>query len=169
MCIDDRGGKGYISSNTGPAMSDGIRRCQGWEEDRVLTRLRYKTLAEHGEVGTRASQFSEGGYCTLFREGMRIADRGGNDALIADACATVYDDEFEHMLGGIVGLEAEGMTKSEWTRMEALVRELLKARVVMRNGQFSNPLSPERVAEIHAGEIEPVAFDYGKAEALMAA
>ena len=81
-------------------------RCQGWEEDNVLTRLRYKTLAEHGEIGARASKFSEGGYCTLFREGMRIAGRGGNDALIADACARVYDDEFEHMLGGIVGLDA---------------------------------------------------------------
>ena len=39
----------------------------------------------------------------------------------------------------------------------------------MRNGQFSNPLSPQRVAEIHAGEIDPLAFDYDKAEALMAA
>ncbi len=144
-------------------------RCQGWEEDNVLTQLRYSTLAEHGEIGARASRFSEGGYCTLFREGMRIADRGGNDALIADACAKVYDDEFEHMLGGIVGLDSEGMTEAEWDRMGALVRELLKARVAMRNGQFSNPLSPERMAEIHAGKIDPVEFDYDKAEALMAA
>ena len=144
-------------------------RCQGWEEDNVLTQLRYSTLAEHGEIGARASRFSEGGYCTLFREGMGIADRGGNDALIADACAKVYDDEFEHMLGGIVGLDSEGMTEAEWDRMGALVRGLLKARVAMRNGQFSNPLSPERMAEIHAGKIDPVEFDYDKAEALMAA
>ena len=144
-------------------------RCQGWEEDNVLTRLRYRTLAENGEIGVRASRFSEGGYCTLFREGMRIAARGGNDALIAEACAKVYDDEFEHMLGGIVGLDAEGMTGDEWARMEALVADLLKARVTMRNGQFSNPLSPRRVAEIHAGEIDPIAFDYDRAETLMAA
>ena len=144
-------------------------RCQGWEEDTVLTQLRYGTIAEHGEIGARASKFSEGGYCTLFREGMRIAGRGGNDALIADACAKVYDDEFEHMLGGIVGLDSEGMAAAEWSRMETLVKDLLKARVAMRNGQFSNPLSPQRVAEIHAGEIDPLAFDYDKAEALMAA
>ncbi len=144
-------------------------RCQGWEEDTVLTKLRYRILAEHGEIGMRASKFSEGGYCTLFREGMRIAARGGNDALIADACSRVYDDEFEHMLGGIVGLDSQEMTEAEWGEMEALVAELLKARVVMRNGQFSNPLPPERVAAIHAGDIDPIAFDYDKAEALMAA
>ena len=144
-------------------------RCQGWEEDDALTRLRYKTLDENGEIGVRASKFSEGGYCTLFREGMRIGGRGGNDALIAEACARVYDDEFEHMLGGIVGLDAEGMAEAEWARMEALVADLLKARVTMRNGQFSNPLSPERVAEIHAGRIDPIAFDYERAETLMAA
>ena len=144
-------------------------RCRGWAEDTVLTELRYRILAEHGEIGARASRFSEGGYCTLFREGMRIAGRGGNDALIADACARVYDDEFEHMLGGIVGLDSEGMTEAGWARMEGLVADLLKARVAMRNGQFSNPLPPARVAAIHAGEIEPIAFDYDRAEALMAA
>ncbi len=141
-------------------------RCTGWPEDDDLTRLRYRTLEQNGEIGRRASKFSEGGYCTLFREGMAIAGRGGRDALIADACARVYEDEFEHMLEGIVGLDDAAMADDDWTRMEALVVALLKARVRMRNGQFSTPLSPERMAEIDAGRIEPVAFDYAKAEAL---
>jgi hypothetical protein len=31
-CVGPEGGIGFISSNTGPAMSDGVERCQGWEE-----------------------------------------------------------------------------------------------------------------------------------------
>ena len=32
-CVTGEGGVGYVSSNTGPTMSDGIARCQGWEEN----------------------------------------------------------------------------------------------------------------------------------------
>jgi hypothetical protein len=32
VCLDDNGGMGYVSSNTGPVMEDGMARCQGWEE-----------------------------------------------------------------------------------------------------------------------------------------
>ena len=141
--------------------------CTGWPEDDVLTRLRYRILEQDGAIGRRASKFSEGGYCTLFREGMAIAGRGGNDALIAAACARVYEDEFEHMLEGIVGLEDAAMADEDWARMETLVVRLLAARVRMRNGQFSHPLGPERIAEIEAGRIAPIAFDYAKAEALL--
>lgn len=31
-CVGPRGGIGYVSRNTGPRMSDGMERCQGWEE-----------------------------------------------------------------------------------------------------------------------------------------
>ncbi len=31
-CIAGEGGVGYVSTNTGPTMSDGVARCQGWEE-----------------------------------------------------------------------------------------------------------------------------------------
>ncbi len=31
VCLSANGGTTYVSSNTGPVMSDGIARCQGWE------------------------------------------------------------------------------------------------------------------------------------------
>jgi hypothetical protein len=34
----------------------------------------------------------------------------------------------------------------------------------MRNGEFSYPLSEDRVQEIYAGKIEPERFDFDKAE-----
>ena len=33
---------------------------------------------EHGALGVRASRFTEGGYCTLFREGMRLKGRAAS-------------------------------------------------------------------------------------------
>jgi len=33
VCITGEGGVGYVSTNTGPEMSDGVPRCQGWEEN----------------------------------------------------------------------------------------------------------------------------------------
>lgn len=140
----------------------------GWEEDRTLTEMRYSVLADHGAMGLRASKFSEGGYCTLFREGMRVGGKGGpfavaND-LISKACGLVYEDEFGHMLQGIVGLDDEGLAEDEWERLTELVVRLLRLRIPMRNGQFSYPLSQERIDAIYAGDIEPEPFDFEAAE-----
>ena len=143
-------------------------RCEGWTEDDVLTQLRYKTIAENGEIGRRASKFTEGGYCTLFREGMAIAGRGDNEKLIANACRLVYEDEFEHMLGGVVGLDDAKHSFEDWQWMSDLVGTLLKARIDMRNGQFSYPLSTDRIAAIAAGDIDPIAFDFETASRLIA-
>ncbi|HJN61039.1 MAG TPA: hypothetical protein QF630_08350 [Alphaproteobacteria bacterium] len=53
----------------------------------------------------------------------------------------------------------------------SLLAELTTAqmcqRIHMRNGQFGYPVGEARLAEILAGDIEPVAFDYAKAETLL--
>lgn len=140
-----------------------------WDEDVSLTSLRHGHIAEHGKLGVRASRFTEGGYCTLFREGMRAADIGGEfdaaNKLIASACTTIFEDEFGHMLEGIAGLDQEGWSADEFNLMEELVVDQLRHRVRMRNAEFSFPLSEERVQEIFAGKIEPEPFDYAAAEA----
>jgi len=33
VCLGNQGGKLYVANHTGPVMSDGIPRCQGWEEN----------------------------------------------------------------------------------------------------------------------------------------
>lgn len=143
-------------------------KIEAWDEDVALTRMRHRHNAEHGALGVRASRFTEGGYCTLFREGMRLKGRGGNDDLIADACARIYDDEFGHMLQGIVGLDGEGWSADDFERMGELVTEQLHQRIRMRNAEFSFPLAEERVQAIYAGDIEPEPFDYERAEAVLA-
>ena len=135
-----------------------------WPEEDALTAQRYKHQDDHGKVGMRACKFTEGGYCTLFSEGMALKGRGGIDDKIAAACALVYEDEFGHMLAGISGIGDEGLSESDWALMEKLVVDQLKKRIHMRNGQFGKPLSDARIEAIYRGEIEPIRFDFEKAK-----
>jgi hypothetical protein len=134
-----------------------------WPEEDALTQLRYKHQDEHGAIGMRACKLTEGGYCTLFSEGMALKGRPGVDGKIAQACAKVYDDEFEHMLAGVAGIAEENLAEADWRLMEQLVTEQLKARIRMRNAQFSLPLAEQRVQGIFRGEIRPLAFDWQRA------
>ncbi|HYT47499.1 MAG TPA: hypothetical protein VEL04_03690, partial [Burkholderiales bacterium] len=134
-----------------------------WPDEDALTALRYKHQAEHGALGMRACKLTEGGYCTLFSEGMALRGRPGLEGRIAEACSKVYDDEFGHMLAGIAGIAEEGLKDSDWKLLEALAVEQLRQRMRMRNAQFSFPLTEERVQAIWRGEIKPLEFDYRRA------
>jgi hypothetical protein len=140
----------------------------GWAEDRALSELRLAHKREYPTLGARATSFTEGGYCTLFSEGMKLRDathgpHGRANALIAEACAKVYEDEFGHMLKGIVGLDEQGLTAADWRTLERLSIEQLKARIRMRNAQFSYPLGEAVLQQALSGACAPIAFDYDKA------
>jgi hypothetical protein len=139
-----------------------------WPEDLALTELRVAHRRDHPKLGMRATRFTEGGYCTLFSEGMRLESRtdgphGRANALIARACRRVYDDEFGHMLKGVVGLDDDALSADEWRLLGELSLAQLRLRIRMRNAQFGHPLADARVREICAGACAPLAFDYEKA------
>ena len=67
-----------------PTMLHGV---PDWPENQALRDRRAELKAEYGAVGERACFFTEGGYCTMFSEGMRLEGRGGVDDMIASACA----------------------------------------------------------------------------------
>ena len=134
-----------------------------WPEGEELDNYRIDVRHAHGDFGQTALSFTEGGYCTLYAEGAKLAGRGGVDDRIAAACQRVYDDEVGHMARGIVGIGETDMTEDQWALLEELVVTQLRMRVRMRNGQFSHPLSDERIEAIFAGDIEPLAFDYALA------
>ncbi|MSQ19181.1 MAG: hypothetical protein EXR39_06370 [Betaproteobacteria bacterium] len=137
---------------------------EAWPEEDALTALRYQHQDEHGAVGMRACKFTEGGYCTLFSEGMALAGKGGIEEKIAAACAMVYEDEFGHMLAGMTGITDAGLKDADWKLIETLVVAQLQKRIHMRNGQFGYPLAEARIQAIFRGDILPVAFDYAKAK-----
>ena len=136
-----------------------------WPENVALRDRRAEIKKQYGAVGERACFFTEGGYCTLFSEGMKLAGNGGADDLIARAAALVYEDEFGHMCKGIVGLDMENMSVTDWELITELSVDLAGMRIDMRNAQFSFPLSADRIAEIKSGDIEPINFDFQKAAA----
>lgn len=145
-----------------PAMDP--NKLEPWPEEDALTALRFRHQKEHGAVGLRACKLTEGGYCTLFSEGMALRGRPGLEGRIAEACAKVYDDEFEHMLSGIAGIAEENLGEEDWQLLENLAVEQLRQRIRMRNAQFSLPLSEERVQQIYRGDIRPLEFDYRRAQ-----
>lgn len=127
--------------------------------------MRADRFERYGSLGDRALRFTEGGYCMLFSEGMKLA--GGNelDRIIAASCARIFDDEFEHRLGGIADIISahSGLDDAGWQTLTQLTTEQLRQRVRMRNAQFSHPVGPERLQQILYGACEPIPFDYERA------
>ena len=113
-------------------------------------------------------RFTEGGYCTMYSEGAALRGRPGLDGRIGAACQKVFDDEFGHMMAGVIGIDQENLSKTDWEEMVELTTEQLRMRLYMRNAQFSHPLSDARIKEIVAGKIEPMRFDFAKAETYLA-
>jgi hypothetical protein len=137
-----------------------------WPEEDALAKFRANIRRGHGKLA-RATGFTEGGYCTLYSEGAKLKGRPGVDGRIAKACQKVFDDEFGHMMYGVVGLEINDMTAGDWAELIDVTCQILRLRLHMRNAQFSHPLSDQRMNEIFAGKIEPIAFDYARAETFM--
>ncbi|HLI23306.1 MAG TPA: hypothetical protein VKV32_19425, partial [Stellaceae bacterium] len=113
--------------------------------------------------------FTEGGYCTLYSEGAKLKGKPGVDGRIARACQKVFDDEFGHMMYGVLGVDGHDMRAADWDALTDLTCQILRLRLHMRNAQFSHPVSDQRLREIFAGKIEPIAFDYARAESYLAA
>lgn len=146
-----------------PRLTVGTIQAQcNWGENVALGALRTEHRRRDPKIGGRASLFTEGGYCTLYSEGMGLTGSEAND-VIARACAVVYDDEWEHMLQGIAGLDEEDWTEADWDRFTAMTVAQLRLRVRMRNAQFGFPLSDERVRAIEEAQIDPLPFDYERA------
>jgi hypothetical protein len=132
----------------------------GWESDNELARIRYEYREQRGKLGYFAVRFTEGGYCSMYAAGMRLAGTGGLGERIANACKHVYRDEIGHMRSGFVGLARQELSSTEWDEIAAMIRKILLQRIYMRNEQFSYPLSQQRINAIDAGDITPMVFDY---------
>lgn len=143
-------------------------KAQGaWRENDELMALRARHRAESPELGQRAHSFTEGGHCALFTEGMALQGRGGVDDAIAAVCRRIYDDEFEHMLLGIIETDDEALTDADWDILCSYTVAQMKQRIRMRNAQFSFPVDGARIEELLQGRGDPVKFDFGNAQTLL--
>jgi hypothetical protein len=139
-------------------------RNHDWKGDDDLSELR----RQHGELGWRSTRFTEGGYCTILSEGAALAadpkGHNGRNGLIAEASQPVYDDEFLHMLYGIGSIEDDPLSDAQWQLFSDLGLAQLRLRAPMRNEQFGFPVSDQRMTAMLNGDIDPIAFDYERAQ-----
>jgi hypothetical protein len=150
--------------NDEPSVHPDLLKSEGnWPENVTLVELRAEHKRLHGELGRRAHFFTEGGYCTLYSEGMKLRGRGPAEDKIADACALVFDDEFGHMLFGIAGLGDHGLTDADWALLQEMTVVQMQLRIEMRNAQFSYPVPEDRIRRLKAGICEPMDFDWERA------
>ena len=140
-----------------------------WPEEDALAKFRAAIRKGPNPRLARATGFTEGGYCTLYSEGAKLKGKPGVDGRIGAACQKVYDDEFGHMMYGVIGTDGGNMTAGDWSELTDATCQILRLRLFMRNAQFSHPVSDQRMNEILAGKIEPIAFDYARAEEYLAA
>lgn len=147
-----------------PHVSPALLKTHGdWDANVELVKMRTEHKKQHGELGHRAHFFTEGGYCTLYYEGMKLKGQSDLGDLIAKACSLVYDDEFGHMLLGIAGLVETGMKDEDWKTMTDLTVAQMRGRLHMRNAQFNFPVGEKRLSEMLAGDCEPMPFDWDRA------
>ncbi len=140
-----------------------LRDVKSWPENETLAELRAKHIREHGDIGMRASRLTEGGYCALFSEGTKLKGGSPADEAIARASQLVYDDEFGHMLKGIIGLDTDGLSEADWQTLQDLAVEQMRLRLDMRNSQFGYPVPAAEIQRLKLGTARPIAFDYDKA------
>jgi hypothetical protein len=154
----------HLRDADGPVLDlDVLTTEVSWPENLALRDARRAHRRQHGKLGELAGLFTEGGYCTLFAEGMLLAGRGGADDLIAAACALVYDDEFDHMVTGIAGFCDAGLDAGEWGVLVQLTLEQSRLRVLMRDAQFGHPVDAARIEQLLAGEAAALPFDWERA------
>ncbi len=150
------------------ALAPAELKAQGaWPENDDLMELRRQHKVQAAELGQRAYHFTEGGHCALFTEGIKIAGRNAFDDAVADVCRRIYEDEFSHMLLGVIGADAANLSPADWTTLTQNTVAQMKKRIVMRNAQFSRPVAESRLQALLAGEAEPVKFNFAHAAQLM--
>jgi hypothetical protein len=143
-------------------------KLEPWPEEVALASCRVAVKRSNKRLGWRATDFTEGGHCTMYSEGAKLKGKPGLDGMIGRACQKVFDDEYAHMMHGVVGIDDAGLTKGDWDELAELTLEQLRLRIYMRNAEFSHPVSDQRIKEILDGKIEPIEFDYARAEAYLA-
>jgi hypothetical protein len=131
-----------------------IRTLRPLPEDDRLFALRDRHRARHGALADAAVEFTEGGggamYLALSRQ-----SGGAFERKLAAAFATIYADELHHGPMQIHAIARCARNGADWDAATAIVCEVSRQRLRMRNEMFGWPLSAARIAAIGDGAIEP--------------
>lgn len=144
-----------------------LKQQGSWRENDELMRLRRAQIADSPILGRRASRLTEGGYVALFREGHNMPICTDIDRAISRTCGLILDDEFVHMLHGLVGMLDDQLPLHDLHMVKAFSVEQMKQRLLMRYVQFSQPITDQRLSRLLSGEADPIPFDYDRANKIL--
>jgi hypothetical protein len=82
-------------------------------------------------------------------------DGGEFERKIASVFRIIADEEIPHGPLEIHSIARHARSESDWQRARAIVRDLSRQRLLMRNEMFGYPLNPARLREIDKGKIQP--------------
>lgn len=124
-------------------------------EQRDLEAVRQK-YANKGELAKSVGGFSPGGGVAFAAAGCML-ERGPVQRQLAEAFKVIYRQELEHYNKGRIVFDrrAREADPSEYPVALEYAREVARQHFLMRNAAFGHPLSPERVAQIEAGQVTP--------------
>lgn len=123
-------------------------------QDLALQDLR-AGFRDHGSDLDRAAiAFTEGGGGAMFWELTRIGD-SALEHRIAAIFREIYQDELSHGWPHLEEIARHARCEADWLRAEAIICDISRQRLRMRNEMFGNPLDATRVREIDEGRIEP--------------
>jgi len=107
------------------------------------------------EFHTEVQRLTEGGGGAAFLEGGRLSGDEFRERYAA-AMRAIAAEELDHGPHRVPGFVAKYVqTEADLARAASLLRELMAQHLRVRNEMFAYPLSPERLAAIDRGEIEP--------------
>jgi hypothetical protein len=114
-------------------------------------RARYRRC---GPLACAAVAFTEGGGGALYRVVSQL-DGGRLERRLAEIFSIIHAEEIEHGPMEIYSIALHAVSATDWETATAIVCDLSRQRLLMRNEMFGYPLSTGRLTEIGAGLIDP--------------
>ena len=107
-----------------------------------------------GDLDRASVAFTEGGGGAMFWELSRISG-GALEHRIAAIFKEIYQDELSHGWPHLEEIARHARCEADWLRAEAIICDISRQRLRMRNEMFGHSLATTRVREIDEGRIEP--------------
>jgi len=123
-------------------------------EDRKLQELRAAYKVRGRALDRAAIAFTEGGGGAMFQV-LSHLDGGELERKIASVFKIIAAEEILHGPMAIYTIAHFTKSEADWQRAKAIVRDISRQRLLMRNEMFGHPLSSARIAEIIEGKIQP--------------
>jgi hypothetical protein len=122
-------------------------------EDRTLQDKR-AAYRERGALETAAAAFTEGGGGAVYRVISQL-EGGAFERRLAEIFKVIHADEIVHGPMAIHTIAAHAHSVHAWQTVTAIVCELSRQRLLMRNEMFGHPLDAPRLQDLCDGKIAP--------------